>query len=160
MKKLIIFIIFLALAGCSSDKKITQVENPTSVLGNWNGSAELIYPGPDDAPIYDTAVILELTLNEDGYYSLVGTESFPIGPMPIVVADYYGTYSIINDSIEFIPYLTDRPPKEPYYLEGKYGYALFHAELVFKQILNPDSWPQTQTIRLTPNINIFTIFGQ
>lgn len=160
MKKLIIFILLVTLVGCSTEKKVTKVEEPLPLVGDWLGSAELIYPGADDAPVYDTSVILELTLNEDGLYSLVGSDALPIVPMPIVIAEFYGTYSILNDSIEFIPYITDRPPKEPYYLEGKYGYILNHTELIFRQILNPDSWPQTQTIKLTPNANVFTIFGQ
>lgn len=144
---LLISISLLTIFGCSSDKS-TGPDGHDALVGQWVGYAELVYPGPVDEPVYDTAAITEMNLSKDGSYVIVGSD-MPILPMPIPVAELSGTYTISGDSIEFIPDITDRPPREPYSIEGKYAYNLEESELTLTQVLHPELWPETHTIILT-----------
>jgi len=154
---LLIFMSFLMAFGCSSDKSAGS-DIDEAILGEWIGYAELIYPGPDDGPVYDTAVINEMTFYEDGSYVIIGSEMPPDPPMPIPLVDLSGTYIVSGDSIEFIPEITDRPPREPYSIEGKYAFSLNGSELTLTQILHPELWPETHTVVLQDSDNGFIIF--
>ncbi|PKK83991.1 MAG: hypothetical protein CVT49_06075 [candidate division Zixibacteria bacterium HGW-Zixibacteria-1] len=159
MKKLIIFIILAMLVGCSSDKSPIDYDDPWTYSDNWYGVAQLIYPGPDDAPLFDSAAILDLTLDEKGnyYYSAY---DIPRVPIPVVINEFKGKFYIFSESIKFIPEITDRPPRKPYILEGTYGFQLQGTQMTLKQILHPDSWPEIHTITLTQIDEGYVLFDQ
>jgi len=156
---LLISILLLVILGCSSDKGTKPVLDE-DILGEWVGYAELISPGAADEPVYDSAFIYKMTLNIDGSYSILGSEIPPYPPMPIPMVELSGKYNIGGDSIQFIPDITDRPPREPYSIEGRYGFALDGAELTLTQVLHPDSWPEIHTVDLMDSDSCVFICGQ
>jgi hypothetical protein len=159
MKKLIIFILLVMIAGCASERGKVHFDDPWTYSDNWYGLAELIYPGANDASVYDSAAILDLTLDEKGnyYYSAY---DIPIVPIPTVINEFKGEFYIFSESIKFIPEITDRPPRKPYILEGTYSFQLQWTQMTLKQILHPDSWPGIHTITLTQIDEGYVLFGQ
>lgn len=162
MKKLIISIIILLFIGCSSDKTVSfNNEDPWIYTDDWYGVAELIYPGPDDAPLYDSAAILNLALDNKGNYHYSTCEISTL-PMPVVIENVSGKYYIRWESITFIPDITDRPSRTAKLIEGTYSLHLDRQgkRMTLTKILHPDSWPEIHTVMLDYIEYEFVLFRQ
>lgn len=160
MKKLIISIIILLFIACSSDKMASfYIDDPWTYSDDWYGLAELIYPGPNDAPVYDSAIIENLTLYQKGNYTY-SAHDIPKAPAPSIIYDYSGRYYIFAESIRFIPSDTEETSRIPHVIEGTYSFHMEGMEMTLKKTLHPDSWPEIHTITLTKIDDGFILFGQ